>query len=105
MTFEITTRWDGALLEVSHTEGSYALCDVALIVDGVVVAAPSGRIALIDYEIRTVDRPSRTLPRAPTDQRAVAYVGEKYKRRVVPGPAPASADQPRICRRRFVPPF
>lgn len=73
--FEITTRWDDTLLEVSHIEGSFALCDVALIVDGALVAPSSGRIALIDYEIRAVARPTRALPLARTDdRRVVPYV-------------------------------
>lgn len=69
--FEITTRWDDTLLDVSHTEGSFAICDVALIADGALVAPASGRIALIDYEIRAVARPDRALPLARTDDRRV----------------------------------
>jgi hypothetical protein len=72
VTFEITTRWGDTLVEVSHAEDSYALCGTALIAGGVVVAPPSGRIALVDYEICTVERVPRTLPHARSDARRVA---------------------------------
>jgi len=69
--FEITTRWDDTLLDVSQAEDSFSLCDVVLVAYGELVAPASGRVGLVDYEIRTVTPPTRELPLARTDDRRV----------------------------------
>lgn len=69
--FEITTRWGDTLLEIDHADASFALCGVPLIADGALVAPPTGRVALVDYEIRAVTPPIRELPLARTDDRRV----------------------------------
>jgi hypothetical protein len=73
--FEITTRLGNTLLDVTHTEGTFALCDLVLVSDGTLIAPARGRVGLVDYDIRTVEPPNRELPLAHTDdRRAVPYI-------------------------------
>jgi hypothetical protein len=76
VTLEISTRLGDTLLDVTYVDaGGYSLADQVLVHDGVLVAAPSGCVGLVDYEVREVVRPTRNLPytRA-ADHQVVPYV-------------------------------
>lgn len=63
MTLEIETRWGETLLDVTHVDGgSFTLVHTILVDDGVLVAPPAGRVGHVDYEVREITRPARSIP-------------------------------------------
>ncbi len=78
---EIETRWRDAdgdtLLDIANVDarGSYRLADRELVRDGLITASEHGHVGFVDYAIRRVSRPPRTLPRPEIrDRRAATYL-------------------------------
>ena len=63
MHFEVVTRLGDTLLEVALT-GDHAVAGIAIVRAGKIVGDASGRIGLVDYEIRATTAPPRTLRHA-----------------------------------------
>ena len=70
MTRELAIHWGDELVELARVEGG-----APIVVAGVIVTAPRGRLGLVDYAVREVGRPTHALPYARGDgQRLLPYL-------------------------------
>jgi hypothetical protein len=59
---EVVTRWGDTLLEVAQVTGDHAVAGTLVVRAGRLAAAATGRVGLVEYAIRAVPVPARTVP-------------------------------------------